>query len=117
MSQNKIYFYNTLDRKLEEFKPIKPGEVSIYSCGPTVYSYQHIGNLRSYIFADILKKTLIFNGYQVNHIINITDVGHLTSDADEGEDKIEKASTKEGKTAKEIADYYFQVFHEDLGKL
>lgn len=117
MSQNKIYFYNTLGRKLEEFKPIKPGEVSIYSCGPTVYSYQHIGNLRSYIFADILKKTLIFNGYQVNHIINITDVGHLTSDTDEGEDKMEKASTKEGKTAKEIADYYFQVFHEDLGKL
>lgn len=114
---NKIYFYNTLGRKLEEFKPIKPGEVSIYSCGPTVYSYQHIGNLRSYIFADILKKTLISNGYKVKHVINITDVGHLTSDADEGEDKMEKASTKEGKTAKEIADYYFQVFHDDLGKL
>lgn len=114
---NKIYFYNTLGRKLEEFKPIKPGEVSIYSCGPTVYSYQHIGNLRSYIFADILKKTLIFNDYKVKHAINITDVGHLTSDADEGEDKMEKASAKEGKTAKEIADYYFQIFHDDLGKL
>jgi cysteinyl-tRNA synthetase len=117
MSQNKIYFYNTLGRKLEKFKPIKTGEASIYSCGPTVYSYQHIGNLRSYIFADILKKTLIFNGYQVNHIINITDVGHLTSDTDEGEDKIEKASTKEGKTAKEIADYYFDIFEKDLEKL
>jgi cysteinyl-tRNA synthetase len=117
MTPNKIYFYNTLGRKLEEFKPIKPGEVSIYSCGPTVYSYQHIGNLRSYIFADILKKVLISNGYKVKHAINITDVGHLTSDADEGEDKMEKASTKEGKTAKEIADYYFHVFHEDLKRL
>ena len=104
MNQNKIFFYNTLGRKLEEFKPIKPGEVSIYSCGPTVYWYQHIGNLRSYIFADVLKKTLIFNDYKVTHVINVTDVGHLTSDADEGEDKMEKASAKEGKTAKEIAE-------------
>jgi cysteinyl-tRNA synthetase len=117
MTKNKIYFYNTLGRKLEEFKPIKPGEVSIYSCGPTVYSYQHIGNLRSYIFADMLKKTLIFNDYKVKHVINITDVGHLTSDADEGEDKMEKASAKEGKTAKEIGDYYFDIFEKDLEKL
>lgn len=117
LSMNKIYFYNTLGRKLEEFKPIKSGEVSIYSCGPTVYSYQHIGNLRSYIFADILKRTLIFNDYKVKHVINITDVGHLTSDADEGEDKMEKASAKEGKTAKEIADYYFDIFEKDLEKL
>ena len=117
MSQNKVYFYNTLGRKIEEFKPISPPLVGIYSCGPTVYSYQHIGNLRSYIFADILKKALIYNGYNVKHIINVTDVGHLTSDADEGEDKIEKASTKEGKTAKEIADYYFKIFKEDLKKL
>ena len=117
MNQNKIFFYNTLGRKLEEFKPIKPGEVSIYSCGPTVYWYQHIGNLRSYIFADVLKKTLIFNDYKVTHVINVTDVGHLTSDADEGEDKMEKASAKEGKTAKEIAEYYFQIFRDDFKKL
>ncbi|MEK6890780.1 MAG: cysteine--tRNA ligase [Nanoarchaeota archaeon] len=109
--------YNTLTRKKEPFIPIQKGKVSMYSCGPTVYWYQHIGNLRSYIFSDILKRVLLFNGYKVKHIINITDVGHLTSDADSGEDKMEKAASKEGKTAKEIAEYYFNVFEKDLNKL
>ncbi len=112
-----LKLYNTLTRKKEEFKPIKKGEVGMYSCGPTVYWYQHIGNLRTYIFADILKKTLISNGYKVNHIINVTDVGHLTSDSDVGDDKMEKAAAKEGKTANEIAKYYFDIFNEDLKKL
>ena len=113
----KLKFYNTLTRKKEDFIPINKGHVSMYSCGPTVYWYQHIGNLRSYIFADILKRVLLFDGFNVKHAINITDVGHLTSDADSGEDKIEKAAAKEHKTAKEIADYYFSVFEKDIHKL
>jgi len=112
-----IKLFNTLTRKKEEFKPIKKGEVGMYTCGPTVYWYQHIGNLRAYLFSDLLKKTLVYNGLKVNHIINVTDVGHLTSDADEGEDKMEKASLKEGKKALEIADFYFKAFLEDLTKL
>src|SRR3989338_3619857 len=106
----KVYFYNTLTRKKEEFKSIKKGDVGIYSCGPTVYLYQHIGNMRTYIFSDILKRILLYNGLKVRHIINVTDVGHLTSDSDTGEDKIERAAKREGKTAKEIANYYFKVF-------
>jgi len=89
----------------------------MYSCGPTVYWYQHIGNLRSYIFSDILKKVLIYNNYKVKHIMNVTDVGHLTSDADEGEDKIEKAAEKEGKKAQDIANFYLSIFKEDFKKL
>jgi len=109
--------YNTLTRKKEEFKPIKKGQVGMYSCGPTVYSYQHIGNLRSYIFADTLKRVLEYDGYKVKHIINVTDVGHLTSDADTGEDKLEKAAAKEKKSAKKIAEFYFNAFDKDLKKL
>ncbi len=112
-----LKFYNTLTRKKEIFKPLRKGAVGIYSCGPTVYWYQHIGNMRTYVFSDILKRTLIFNGYSVRHIINVTDVGHLTSDADEGEDKIEKAAKKEGKSAGEIAKFYFNSFKNDLEKL
>lgn len=112
-----LKLYNTLTRKKETFKPIEVGKVGLYSCGPTVYWYQHIGNLKAYIFSDLLKRTLEFNGYKVKHVINITDVGHLTSDADEGEDKMEKAAAREGKTAKEIADYYFNLFSADLKKL
>lgn len=89
----------------------------MYSCGPTVYSYQHIGNMRAYIFADILKKTLEYNNLKVKQVINITDVGHLTSDADTGEDKLEKAAKKEGKSAEEISEFYFTIFKEDLKKL
>ncbi|MEM3405771.1 MAG: cysteine--tRNA ligase [Candidatus Pacearchaeota archaeon] len=116
-TREKIKFYNTLSRKKEIFKPINEKEVTMYNCGPTVYSYQHIGNLKAYIFADILRRTLEYNGYNVKQVINVTDVGHLTSDADEGEDKIEKAAEKEKKTAKEIAEYYFSIFKEDLKKL
>ena len=112
-----LRLYNTLTRKKEEFTPIKKDEVGLYSCGPTVYWYQHIGNLRSYIFADVLKRVLIFNGFEVKHIINVTDVGHLTSDADEGEDKLEKSAKKEGKTAKEISHFYFDAFEKDFLKL
>lgn len=113
----KIKIYNTLSRKKEIFKPIKEGHVGIYSCGPTVYWYQHIGNLRSYVNWDILKRTFLLNKYKVKHVVNITDVGHLTSDADTGEDKMEKAAKKEKKSAKEIAKYYFKTFENDLKKL
>ncbi len=109
--------YNTLSKKLEEFKPIKKGEAGIYSCGPTVYWYQHIGNLRTYIFSDILRRVLEYNGLKVKQIMNVTDVGHLTSDADEGEDKMEKAAKKEGKKASDIANHYLSIFKEDFKKL
>ena len=112
-----LKLYNTLTRKKEDFKPISGKKVRIYSCGPTVYSYQHIGNLRSYLSWDILKRILKFNKYNVKHVINITDVGHLTSDADTGEDKIERAAKKEKKKASDIADYYFKAFKEDFKKL
>ena len=112
-----LKLYNTLTRKEESFKPIEKEHVGMYSCGPTVYWYQHIGNLKTYIFADVLKRVLAYNGYKVNQVMNITDVGHLTSDADEGEDKMEKAATKEGKNAKDIANYYWRIFKEDFKKL
>jgi len=111
-----LKLYNTLTRKKEIFKPLGK-VVGVYGCGPTVYWYQHIGNLRRYIFEDNLIKVLLFNKYKIRHVINITDVGHLTSDADEGEDKIEKAAKEEGKKTEDIADYYFKVFREDLKKL
>src|SRR3989344_1990255 len=112
-----MQLYNTLTRKKEEFKPIKKRKVGMYSCGPTVYWYQHIGNMRAYIFSDILKRTLLYNGFKVKHLINVTDVGHLTTDADEGEDKMELAAKKEGKKAHDIADYYFKIFLDDFKKL
>lgn len=112
-----LKLYNTLARKKEIFKPIKKGEVALYTCGPTVYGPPHIGNLRSYIFEDILKRTLTANGYKVNHVMNITDVGHLTSDADEGEDKMEKGARTEGKTVWEIAELYTNMFKENLRQL
>lgn len=109
--------YNTLTRRKEIFKPINKNFVGIYGCGPTVYWYQHIGNLRRYLFEDVLVRVLLFNKYKVKHFINVTDVGHLTSDADEGEDKVEKAAKKEGKKAKEITKHYFDAFKEDLVRL
>ncbi|MBS3141592.1 cysteine--tRNA ligase [Candidatus Woesearchaeota archaeon] len=112
-----IYFYNTLTRRKEEFKAINEKQVGLYTCGPTCYWYQHIGNLRTYVFEDILKKVLLYFGYNVKHVMNITDVGHLTSDSDTGEDKIEKAAAKEGKTAKEITNYYWKLFRDDFKKL
>ncbi len=117
MKSTPLKLYNTLTRKKEVFKPIKKDYVGMYSCGPTVYWYQHIGNLRTYVFSDVLKRVLEYNGYKVKHIINVTDVGHLTSDSDTGEDKMEKAVKREGKTAKEIANYYLKVFQEDFVKL
>lgn len=112
-----IQFYNTLSRRKEEFKPLEDNLVRIYTCGPTVYDYAHIGNLRSYIFSDVLKRILELAGYRVKQVINITDVGHLTGDADEGEDKIEKEATREHKTPKKIADFYTKAFLSDLKKL
>ena len=112
-----LHLYNTLTRKKEEFKPIEEGKVSFYSCGPTVYNYAHIGNLRTYVFNDILKKVLKYNGYDVNHVMNITDVGHLTDDADDGEDKMEKGAKREGKTVWEVAEFYTQEFKKDIKKL
>jgi len=117
-----LEIYNTLTRKKEIFKPIKKGKVGLYSCGPTVYNYAHIGNLRAYIFADVLKRTLKYNSYKVKHIVNITDIGHLVSDADEGEDKMMKALKREGKefskkSMKEIAHFYAQSFYQDIKKL
>ena len=109
-----LYVYNTLWREKQKFVPINPDEVTMYTCGPTVYNYAHIGNLRAYVFADILKKTLIYFGYNVKHIINITDVGHLVSDADTGEDKLEKWSEREWKSAWDIAEYYTKEFKKDL---
>jgi cysteinyl-tRNA synthetase len=108
-----IYLYNTLSRKKEVFKPIKSGKVGMYTCGPTVYNYPHLGNMRTYIFEDLLKRVLQYNGYKVNHVMNITDVGHLTNDRDMGEDKIEKEAKKEGKTAWDIALFYTKAFFED----
>ena len=113
----KLYFYNTLTRQKEEFYSIKPGEVGLYTCGPTVYNYAHIGNLRTYIFEDILKRVLIYNGYHVKHVMNITDVGHLSGDRDMGEDKMEQGAAREGKNAWDIADYYTQAFKKDIARL
>ncbi len=112
-----IKLYNTLTRQLEDFKPIKKGRVGLYTCGPTVYNYAHIGNLRTFVFEDLLKRVLVYNGYRVLHIMNITDVGHLTSDSDQGEDKIEKSAEREGKTAWEIAEFYTRSFLKNLENL
>ena len=113
----KLSLYNSLTRKKEEFKPIKPGKVGLYTCGPTVYNYAHIGNLRTYIFEDILKRVLIYNEYGVKHVMNITDVGHLTGDRDMGEDKMEAGAAREGKSAWDIADFYTRAFKKDINYL
>lgn len=112
-----LHFYNTLTRRRQTFEPIKAGRVGLYTCGPTVYWFAHIGNLRAYLFADVLRRTLEFNGFHVMHILNITDVGHLVGDGDEGEDKLEVGSKREGKTAWEIAEFYTQAFLSDSGAL
>ncbi|MCD4761822.1 class I tRNA ligase family protein, partial [bacterium] len=112
-----LYLYNTLSKKREEFKPIKKGEVGLYTCGPTVYNHAHIGNLRTYIFEDILKRVLKYNDYKVRHIMNITDVGHLTGDMDMGEGKMEKGAKREGKAPWEIAKIYEKAFINYLKKL
>ena len=109
--------YNTLTRKIEDFIPWEEGKVKMYTCGPTVYSYAHIGNLRTYIMEDILEKTLRFIGYDVTRVMNITDVGHLTSDADTGDDKMVSSAKKEHKTVLDIARFYTDAFFKDTEKL
>ena len=112
-----IILYNTLTRKKETFKPIENKKAKIYSCGPTVYYFAHIGNLRAYLFMDTLRRTLKYNGYKLTHAMNITDVGHLVSDADEGEDKMLKAAKRENKDPYEIAKFYTEKFLQDIDKL
>lgn len=112
-----IYLYNTLTRKKEVFNPLKEGEVKIYSCGPTVYKDATIGNMRTNIFQDVLRRMLKYNGYKLIHVMNITDVGHLVSDGDDGEDKMIKSAKEENKKPEEIAQYYTKLFFEDLKDL
>lgn len=115
--ENKMSFYNTLTRKVEQFIPNEDGKVAMYTCGPTVYHFAHIGNLRSYIMEDVLEKTLRYVGYDVKRVMNITDVGHLSSDADTGEDKMLKGAKREKKTVMEIAKFYTDAFFADCAKL
>ncbi len=112
-----LHLYNTLTRKKQVFTPHKGKTVTLYTCGPTVYNFAHIGNLRTYVFEDVLKRVLIHNGYRVKHVMNITDVGHLTDDADNGEDKIERAAKSKNMSAWDLAAFYTNAFQEDLRRL
>jgi cysteinyl-tRNA synthetase len=112
-----LQLFDTYEREIRPFEPLVPGKVGLYCCGPTVYNFAHIGNLRTYIFEDILHRVLKLNGYETNFVMNITDVGHLVSDADSGEDKMEVGSRQSGMTAWEMADYYTEAFQKDLGDL
>ena len=112
-----LKFFDTYERKVRDFEPLCAGKVGIYACGPTVYDFAHIGNLRTYLFEDLLKRVLQANGFEVNHVVNITDVGHLTSDADTGEDKMELGSQRTGLSAWELADFYTKAFQRDLKRL
>ncbi len=114
---SKMRVYNTYTRLLEEFKPITPGKVRMYNCGPTVYNYATIGNFRAYIFADVLRRSLEYFGNEVTQIVNITDVGHMTSDADEGEDKMSKAAREQKKDPWQIAEFYMNAFFDDIKTL
>lgn len=112
-----LKFYNTMGRKMEEFKPIKNGFVGFYGCGPTVYNYAHIGNLRAYVFLDVLDRTLTYLGYQKKHVMNITDIGHLSGDADDGEDKMVKQAQARHQSVLEIANFYTEAFLKDIDAL
>ena len=112
-----LRLYNSLTRSLETFQPVHPGEARVYTCGPTVYNYPHIGNMRAYVFADVLGRTLSWKGYQLTHVINITDVGHLTDDADAGEDKLEKAAAEKAQSIWDIARHYTRAFWADVKAL
>lgn len=112
-----LKIHNTLTKKTEDFVPITDGKVTLYTCGPTVYNYLHIGNWAAYIYWDILVRTLIMNGYDVERVMNITDVGHLVSDADDGEDKLEKGARREGKTSWEVAEFYTEDFMKGMEEL
>src|SRR6266536_6608229 len=107
-----VRLYNTLGRKLAEFQPQQPGWVTLYTCGPTVYDYAQIGNLRKFIFDDTLRRTLAAAGFNVKHVMNITDVGHLASDADEGEDKLEQGARRTGKSVWDVAAQFTEVFKQ-----
>jgi cysteinyl-tRNA synthetase len=115
--KNKVYIYNTMSREKEELVPRTPGKIGIYTCGPTVYNFAHLGNFRTFIFEDALVRMLRYNGFDVTHVMNITDVGHLTSDADEGEDRMIKAMRREGKTPWDIAEFYTEAFFRDSDRL
>lgn len=112
-----LRLFNSLTRSIETFEPVHPGEARVYTCGPTVYNYQHVGNMRAYVFADTLGRVLSFKGYTLRHVINITDVGHLTSDADEGADKMETAAARVGKSAWDIAKFYADAYWRDIDRL
>jgi len=108
-----MQIYNTLSRGKEDFVPVEPGKVKIYTCGPTVYWFAHIGNFRAYVFADTLRRVFEYLGFEVKQVMNITDVGHLTTDDDLGEDKLEAGAKRESKTPEEIARFYEQAFFAD----
>lgn len=112
-----LRLFNSLTRQLEQFQPVHPGEARVYSCGPTVYNYPHIGNMRAYVFADTLGRTLSYKGYKLTHVINITDVGHLTDDADAGEDKLEKAAAEKAQSIWDIARHYTEAYWADIKAL
>ena len=112
-----ITLFNTMGRAEVPFQSIEPGKVRLYTCGPTVYNHAHIGNLRTYVSEDLLRRMLSYFGYEVNHVMNVTDVGHLTSDADTGEDKMTVGARREGKTVWEIARFYERAFFEDIRAL
>ena len=112
-----LKLYNTLNRKLENFKPLSDGIVKIYTCGPTVYNFQHIGNFAAQIYWDLLVRTLRADGYAVRRVLNLTDVGHLVSDGDEGEDKLEKGAAREGKSVWEVAEFYIEDFLKNYRSL
>ena len=109
-----LKLYNTMGRKMEEFKPIEEGHVGFYGCGPTVYNYAHIGNLRAYVFLDVLDKTLSLLGYKIKHVMNITDVGHLSDDGDNGEDKMKKSAAERHQSVLEVANFYTDAFMKDI---
>ncbi|MBI9105975.1 MAG: cysteine--tRNA ligase [Spirochaetales bacterium] len=112
-----VRLHNTLGREIQVFNPINKSEVGLYCCGPTVYNYAHIGNLRTYVFEDLLRRSLEYAGYSVNHVMNVTDVGHLTGDEDDGEDKMEKSARETGKTPEEVAAFYTEAFFTDIDRL
>ena len=117
ISASPLKLFNSLTRSLEIFEPVHPGEARVYSCGPTVYNYPHIGNMRAYVFADTLGRTLSYKGYKLTHVINITDVGHLTDDADAGEDKLEKAAAEKAQSIWDIAKHYTEAYWADVKAL
>ena len=112
-----LKLFNSLTRQMEEFVPVHPGEARVYTCGPTVYNYPHIGNMRAYVFADLLGRTLTWKGYRLTHVINITDVGHLTDDADAGEDKLEKMAAEKAQSIWDIAKHYTEAYWQDIKAL